>query len=804
MAKVGAVKSALRTMESMGGKFPVFSKAVRFLAPLITANMLFEGFRQIPGLNTVMEKIDDVDAFVRKNTLGKIPVLKWSYGLKSLIKNRLSGGDKSLDDYVDTGAKEEENDRSWYEPGYSMTIPTNEDRPIDFSMVNLFNPSKSSLFGGIPKLSRLLVGGFDVIKSKSLHNTFDKVYQAIRDNLKTNMPYSENKLIQVLMNSANLYIIVKQMERRLGFTKFIDPQFKQFYDLWKRLDVRAYNYGVYSTQVNPWLDINSEEYSVTYDIYQKIASQVHRFVLPSHLKDWIDHYLGSIFVLDDDVSNCKYCYVSVDSVKWIDIDNQQQLSSVDISINDDSLNPRVVYDLLDDFFHDSLNEVIFSDFRKAVANSKGIWKITGFTEGWMSDMDNYAPTPIQDVGFKQALINAYTDNNAVDARGYVRLDRIAEAKDDLTTYIFGGALFNEADLVDVYGSKTFTVKSLQVLIYADSSNTVTVPTSFIQRAYSSDNHVISDIVCFVLQTTVYTDRYIGVNAFEIPTGDRYYGPTPEYEVLTPSTKYYNANMHIDKATYSLSGLLTTTLLLDSDVVTIVLPIHYTADGVLRFKYKTTTRGDLLSGLRVESSDWSELQGTSDPDTIAFVLKMDGAPFLFKGSTIPGIFSDSSLKFGYIGYIKFSMNLNNWVVSEWNITTANLTLQLAPESDPVTIGWTTSIFIPNSDISDQYVITESTTTVSGYPSYTVGYSNYSQTLFTELGYCIPVTPMERTHVLQQNSTFSFIDNDRKILYKEDYIPFVINVNDMPVIIDTMFDGLFNWVIIPNVEVANKNE
>lgn len=399
------------------------------------------------------------------------------------------------------------NDKAWYTKYGPVDYARNENRPMDA----IFNKSitTNATMGAIPKHIDINVNWTGYSNTFMFDQVVRASYQDLRMQLRSNLPYSANKLKAYLVNAIALAIMAKQLERDVQWNMFTDPKDRNFNKMWK-LTNPAGSYGAVALSPISYLssDMSSgyAEWSNTIAQYDVFASVYNSAIqLPEALGRFISHYFGSVFTDSSDDFNDQYIRLMIGSVDWADYDKiSDTITYTTVSLSSLSIDDLI--NLTNDLSIES--GMITADLLKSSQLSASV--ITKF--------GNFIYEKVYDPGFLQALINAYTDPSAVTQYGYVRMDRMFGVEDDLTQFVFTGGLQEW----DGYSSQSGSTSKVEVpaitvvnmTIKFDTDNELHWPSGIFQSGTLNPNtsyEIVNQPFGLAIKTSMSSDVRIEAN-----------------------------------------------------------------------------------------------------------------------------------------------------------------------------------------------------------------------------------------------------------------------------------------------------
>lgn len=525
------------------------------IAPIIGASITYRELKKVPVLKDFMTWGEKFEGWWNRNTWGRVPVLKWVNALAGKVLNAIRGNTVDWEDWSDfvysewekknksqeqqdekedVDVKVENNELKWYG---SAKLPVNEDRPMGIPFNSDVFPAVN--LGKVPRLLDMNVEFMDISKSPIFNNMVSNVYQAIRDGLRSNLNYSISELREYLFNSISLYLIGKQIERRLGFTKFVDTSMPEFRDVWIRDYDRHSSYGIIDTNINAQYDSQeADAFETTLNNYNLIIDLKGGLILPKYMKAWIDHYAGSVFTLDRHPNNAKYFKINFVSVPLLIKDGDKYVMNY---VDSNLLKISDFYSMLYKF--NLFSGVLRADLMRAQVKEFGLstdskdYLINHFSTAWFTPFNDYQPVIIRDQYIYQLIKNAYTGvGSRFNEASFSKLFEIrydfdvapnATNGDYLTTLLCSQNLVELLPSVDpaLGECKLCKVINQVILAYGNSNSRISVPKHWVQSGIESDENEYTLIhfsapIAFVATSTIQADTYTahstGTGVLEYP------------------------------------------------------------------------------------------------------------------------------------------------------------------------------------------------------------------------------------------------------------------------------------------------
>lgn len=419
--------------------------------------------------------------FIKKPTLGNV----WE-AVKATTVNPVVKGVRRILSLVRIW-----NDKSWYVKYGAITPAANYGRPMDPLFNTLIQDKATN--GAINRYVDVHLSWGDYTSSSAFDTSMQQSYQLLRTQLKSNLPYTKNYLKAYVINSIALAIFAKSLERDIAWFNFTSPEFRDFQKMWTHRVYGSQSYGV--TQLSDRGSLSAENWATTISLYNKaVLGTVTNVRIPESLAMFISHYFGSVFTDSADGTNPAAIINVMENVPYA------QYDKVTDSIVISQLN---VASLTVDQYINAVQE-LGTEFGMVIADLTNSNQLVPLL---MADINNYAYGIAFDPSFCQALINGYTSNSAVTAKGFVRMDKIEGVDDDLTQFLFLGS-------IDPSSSSTALRMEYMVLKY-NSSADLTWSTQLLQET-PRNNFVSDKPIGIIVTTDIQSDTYVNVSTGTIP------------------------------------------------------------------------------------------------------------------------------------------------------------------------------------------------------------------------------------------------------------------------------------------------
>lgn len=229
--------------------------------------------------------------------------------------------------------------RSWWSNGGMFPVPAvNTGRPFDFQVGNptgqfVTNPYA---FGN----AQYIVNSWKIPDNWYACSAFDtvasKLYQSIRENLRSNLAYYEPELKAYLANVMFLQAACSTIERDFKFMKFRDPQHPTFEDVWgNQVASREYQFDnpsepdVKVSQISKKVYLTKGDYAenLTY-LETVIIPKLSLIVVPPAMAEFMKWMFGNVFVDESNPAHAQFYWNELNSLPYFNYDSGSQTISV--------------------------------------------------------------------------------------------------------------------------------------------------------------------------------------------------------------------------------------------------------------------------------------------------------------------------------------------------------------------------------------------------------------------------------------------------------------------------------------------
>lgn len=699
------------------------------------------------------------------------------------------------------------NDEKWYTRFGKPTPARNLMRPTN--PVYITDVTSQPAMGGLSKHVEVVADWESLWNSQAFDTAIFKLMEAIRMDLRSNLPYSIEKLKAYVHNTISLSIFIKQIERQLRFTRFVDPQDPQFVNLWNKVvsnpDIVGFSnllplYHYMSESEGGSLSNTISMYNIAVEMAKKIL------VLPGALSQFIEHYAGNLFCDSNDANNTQYL-----SLRF----RRMPLASYDERSDSSTINYISILDLNIDTFLELLNQhmITFS-----VVNADTL-KATTVAPLHYYRYEDLKPEVMYDPSFIQAIINGYTSSEAITEDGYVKFDQFAESNDEYTQFIFAGAI--QPDLTGTIGSPLITIVS-QAVKY-QSNEQLNWPTDLFQSEIVDTSHdfalnirslIEADTTVNVSATdanftstsnptepialasngiTALTDMRVegtininydaplfGTNATDSDTKILYYMLPIMRSVVTTSPFGGSSSTTIKKywMAYKIERSQTGLKWESNDGITItpmnkIYRIEWNGSDVEDKYTRIIVREDELLGsnkyvIRAEGNQATVLSGIGSSTSVT-ISEIDGSLTGQSSSDITLKFPASSQSYRIA--VDFNrVNPITYVLrdyADYNTLNSNYQLSIQPNNTTYTVdGIVATLGVFYATLAG---------TLSNLESVSTKRTLLSAFIADQLDYHIPFVHRNRVNLNVNGTTGT--ERSQDILVKENYVPYFYNVNDL---------------------------
>lgn len=216
--------------------------------------------------------------------------------------------------------------RSFWRNGETMPIPAiNPSRPFDFQ-VGIPDSDRPYEFGQLQYVVTEFAVPDDWYASDAFTINVQHLFQAIRENLRSNLSYSEDTLFAYLANVTWLQAIFSTIQRDFAFKYFRDSQHPTFEKVWGRvyegepqsaLDPLAPSVQVLGTTSKQYLSYEDYATSLTF-IETVLIPQSRLLLLPPAVSEYMKWLCGSVFTDETDPSRGQFYWNEIRSIPIYD------------------------------------------------------------------------------------------------------------------------------------------------------------------------------------------------------------------------------------------------------------------------------------------------------------------------------------------------------------------------------------------------------------------------------------------------------------------------------------------------------
>lgn len=357
------------------------------------------------------------------------------------------------------------NNKQWYVKYVDIKPARNINRPMGARFNKDITTYASN--GSVAKFAELHTSWSDFYASYMWKETINNSYQLLRLRLKSNLPYTANKLAAYEYNAIQAAVMLKQIERDIHWYNYSDPSTPNFQEMFITRATTFGTYGVVPTNVDVAF---STAWADTVSSYERLvhAVKTNVRVAPS-LALFISHYFGSVFTMQNDGYNDTYLILRMVEQKWATYNADSD------TITYTPINPTAMT-------VDQITNLITglgSEYGIVVADLVNSEQYTPIV---LDSLNEYSYDLIWDPSLMQAIRNGYTSSSAVTDDGYVRIDQSPDVADDLTQYIFMGALQRDMGTTDL--SNVSAIRIVSMCIKYDSDADLTWTSAFSQMIVS--------------------------------------------------------------------------------------------------------------------------------------------------------------------------------------------------------------------------------------------------------------------------------------------------------------------------------
>lgn len=306
------------------------------------------------------------------------------------------------------------NDPNWWNKPITPYLAVNASRPMNPS--DLYSISSEGTSLGVGHMSVLEVNFNNIFTSPVMTAAINKMFQSIRDNLRSNLQYTVEDLTNYLQLVTMITIETKMIERSIGWNSYSRSDIPEFHDVWVTYPVPS---DVGRVNLAPRANLG-DGLAAAISRVDILKSSVNQLPIPVKLGEFLSWLYGSVFT-DEDSYNPQVYYV--DATK-VDV----YLTADDTTTT--SVNPRntTVEQLIDQI------GAVLSKYGALVADLKRVNEDINHSIGLVDFVkpDQYRPIMLMDHEFINFVINGYTFSPTAGFKQplFFRMDIIDKVMDD--------------------------------------------------------------------------------------------------------------------------------------------------------------------------------------------------------------------------------------------------------------------------------------------------------------------------------------------------------------------------------------
>ena len=306
------------------------------------------------------------------------------------------------------------NDPNWWNKPITPYLAVNASRPMNPS--DLYSISSEGTSLGVGHMSVLEVNFNNIFTSPVMAAAINKMFQSIRDNLRSNLQYTIDDLTNYLQLVTMITIETKMIERSIGWNSYSRSDIPEFHDVWVTYPVPS---DVGRVNLAPRANLG-DGLAAAISRVDILKSSVNQLPIPVKLGEFLSWLYGSVFT-DEDSYNPQVYYV--DATK-VDV----YLKADDTTTT--SVNPR---DITVEQLIDQVGAVL-SKYGALVADLKRVNEDINHSIGLVDFVkpDQYRPIMLMDHEFINFVINGYTFSPTAGFKQplFFRMDIVDKVMDD--------------------------------------------------------------------------------------------------------------------------------------------------------------------------------------------------------------------------------------------------------------------------------------------------------------------------------------------------------------------------------------
>lgn len=322
------------------------------------------------------------------------------------------------------------NDPSWRNAyGFDPLLVINKHRPMSPRALSGF--TKNQLALGVGHVVDVNFEWPDWSKDEAFILATNEAFREIRLDLKSNLNYTIGKYRCYLLNTIAILIMSKQIERSLGWTKFVEPSIPKVQEIFKYKIPYTATGGISDLEEIKYLSDAQFARSLTRQkVLMTVLSQIQ---VPDRLQRFVGWIAGSMF-FDQSQPNMQIYRTWINSIPIYSVNAADEVvldTRIQSSEYDIDMVIRFANNLMTEF------GIMNADIKK-----------TGSYVDLVHILyEQYQPKALCDYEFFNMLINSWTGDAKADAlfNGFFRLDILPNVNDNEApglTYGLGAVLTN--------------------------------------------------------------------------------------------------------------------------------------------------------------------------------------------------------------------------------------------------------------------------------------------------------------------------------------------------------------------------
>lgn len=340
------------------------------------------------------------------------------------------------------------NDPSWRNAyGFDPMLVVNKDRP--FTPKALKQLSNNAFDLGVGHIIDTNFKWPDWSQDESFILAVTEAFREIRLDLKSNLNYNLEDYKCYLLNSISIMIMSAQLERNIGWTKYINATIPSLYTLMRKYINENNQAGINIVSDIQYLD--EEHYATTLTRQKILSTIISQLRIPARLQDFIHWIAGTVF-FDQGAPNMQIYRTWISDIPVYKIVNGVCTKVASFGTADYNVDTLISF----------VTEILqIYGIMNADITKTGTYATMNHIE-----YESYTPRPLCDFEYFNMLVNAWTKDAAYAAKhnGFFRVDLMQELNDKQNP----GISYGLGGIVPVSLSTPIQVVNQGLILEADS------------------------------------------------------------------------------------------------------------------------------------------------------------------------------------------------------------------------------------------------------------------------------------------------------------------------------------------------